>query len=633
MSCPNDTCLTAEVIPSLPFDQTYDTTGCADSPSTPDTPCGSGNSYNAKWLKWTCSPGVFQIDIEFNDFGSVGAFESCYHVFEGSCGALTPVDNFFGNCDYSYSLDAYPVTPGIDYFFLITSTVPGGIPTIQFRVTEHEGPQGAFCVTVACNAITAVECNGVEDPIITISGVGFALDASVVLKDADDNVITPTTVTNVSASEITLEGPFTPPIVPGDSYCVEVEDIADPFCTVFACGQLPPPPPPPGPAGTLILDTVAKRWMLDSSDKTDILTRLEEPGAGVYSQIVGGLDGNLYQFELSALRDADTDLPWDLWTPWFDGHLPRTQKQFGDIGVGLDPANSVSGILAQPVAEDGTLGPASVTLGQAQNGRDAYVIDLQSGGGVLARNLGVRFSGAIEAGDTARPRLFWWEPAFIAKAPSIARRATDWENLGYVGAKFVQGVIVRANTFGVDKSVTVQSDGGVIQETLTLNHNGEVQKAYPLSSAGWDPFVTELIRLEGADANQWLLLDYRFVWEPAPELATQWETQFGADWPGYGSLRDIVFAYEATAPLTFSLTYDDVAQNYTIPGNGGTYTRYYLVLQPGKGKAVRFKWITDEPARLYKRDIVVRAQGWGMPGGYQSLQPFGGPSRLDGAQI
>lgn len=673
MSAPaNQTCATAITIGSLPYNTTVDTTGAGSSPANPDSGCGTGNSYNSVWYKWTCPGGVASI---VTGLASAVPFANLVTVFSGaSCAALTDL----AICTYDGYLPAtIPTTPGTTYFFLLTSFAPGGspaltffvlpittdgdtcasgntIPSLPYRVAldttgngDSPGNPDGGCgsgnsynsawLTWTCppglsTAVLTLDDGGSGEAVFTMfSGdCGSLVDEGFCCGQTTQNalIVIPGTTYRFMLTTVNPGG------LAALTFILESTTPTGSFCIDLSCGGPPPPPPPPGPAATLILDTVAKRWMYDKSDKTEIWTRLEEPGVGVYDQMVGGRDGVLYQYDLDAIQDDDTDIPWDVWTPWPDAGAPRLEKQWGDIAVGLDAAGSVAGITATPVAQDGAVGETAVVLGQNESGRQSYIVDMVSGGGVIARNLGVRFSGAMQSADTARPRLFWWEPSYLPKGPSIARRATDWDTLGYTGAKFIQGVIIRANTFGVDKTVNVQRDGGQIALTLTLNHAGEVQKAYPLASGGWTPFVSELVRLEGIDDRDWLLLDYRFVWEPAPELATQWETQFtSAEWPGFGTVRDMVFAYEATADFTLVYTADDVQQSYTIPANGGAYSRFYFPFQPNKGKAIKFQWKTAEPGRIYKRDCSVRTQGWGEPGGYRIQSVFGGPSRTSGAEI
>lgn len=385
---------------------------------------------------------------------------------------------------------------------------------------------------------------------------------------------------------------------------------------------------------TLMIEVGAGgRWFVDETNLTSLRLRVEEPGEGVYDQIIGGGDGVLYRYDEDAFDDAGTDLPWAVYTPWMDQNHPRTLKQYGDAILDTDPQGSLVGLVTRVVTDNAAVIQAPITVGQGDTGRLPYILNLPDGG-LLGRNIGLEINSSLSSADTGRPRLYLWETAFLLKADNTQQRATDWENLGYQGAKFVQGVVIRANTYGQDKVIEVQMDGGVVAQSFTINHDGEVQRAYPIVSTGWTPFVTQLIRIVGADDVDWQLLDYRFVWEPAPELATQWETQYTSnDLPGFQTVHDMVVGYEATAPMVFTLWSDDRTIVHVLPATGGTYLRYYQLLCPNKGKAVKYRWQTAEPARLYKRDLAMRVQGWGMPGGYQVISPFGGPSRADGAAI
>ncbi len=391
---------------------------------------------------------------------------------------------------------------------------------------------------------------------------------------------------------------------------------------------------------TLIFDTKRKAWMLDSSAKTGIWARAEEPGARVFDQMLGGYDGGLYQYDEDARSDAGTPIAWAVTTPMVDGGQPRVTKQFGDAALSANPHGSTLGISVGTVVNDGSL-LANVTVGVGDANRFTYVIDLPAGG-FVARNFGLVLQGATVDGDPGAPELFLWEPSFLFKGDSIAQRATDWDTLGYVGAKFVQGLILTANTYGIDKTILIQRDGSEDIIELTINHDGEETKEYPQASQslpGWPPFIAHQVRIVGADTVPWQILGYRFVWEPHPELATQWETQFTShDSPGYLTVRDCVIAHASDGDIRLRIRYDDGATTtYTIPASGGTdpinYTRSYVVVQAGKGKAVEYQLRSGCPFRLFKRDCSVRVWQWGSQGGYLQTMPFGGPHRADGAAI
>lgn len=407
-----------------------------------------------------------------------------------------------------------------------------------------------------------------------------------------------------------------------------------------------------GEGHTLLYERKYKRWSHDVYLESDadprvpvgITARLSESGPQVHDDILCGADGHVYQYDLNKITDVLQTIDWAVWTIWAGGDDPRAFKQWGDAILDMNPGRSIAGVTVTPVVENGNTLLTPQVLGASGNAlRDTYQIEVGADGelgyGVLSRNFGLQITGGCQACDDQRPLLYLWEPAYLAKQVSTGWRATDWEDLGYKGAKFVQGVIIRANTFGLDKLVEIQFDGTnttpQVALTLTINHNGERQIAYPLAAAGWTPFIGELVRMQGADERPWILHDWRFIWEPAPELATQWETQYTTfDYPGFLSVFDGIVAYQSTAPVDWFIEYQDGSSaTYTLASSAGLYRRIRQICQPQKGKAVRFRWTSESPFRLFKRDISVRVQPWGYPGGYQLQAPFGGPSRIDGAEI
>lgn len=385
---------------------------------------------------------------------------------------------------------------------------------------------------------------------------------------------------------------------------------------------------------TWVYEPSVKRWTPDTYPKSGVRSRIGEPGRGVHTNLIGCADGNLYIFDETKLTDDGTDIPWAVWTPWENGDDPRADKQWGDAVLDLHPGDSFAGITVTPVIDNGNTALASSVVGIGGLVRTTALIEVFGGDGILSRNLGLLIQGATNLCDGNRPLLYLWEPSFLNKQVRVARRATDWEDLGYKGAKFIQGIVLRANTYNVAKQLEVQYDGGTVALTFDATHDGERSIAYPLAAAGWTPFVAELVRLQGGDDDAWTLLDYRWVWEPAPEAATQWETQDTTfDLPGFLAVADAVIAYQASALVTLRVFHDANFVDYTLPSTGGIYQRYFQRFQAKKGKSAKFRLTSTAPVRLFKRDCSVRVQGWGQPGGMQVVNPFGGPHRADGAAI
>lgn len=382
---------------------------------------------------------------------------------------------------------------------------------------------------------------------------------------------------------------------------------------------------------TLIYDEARDGWWFDTYAVSGIVAREAEKGAAVEDQILAAVNGSVYQYDDAKLIDDDTPIAWDVWPAHADGGDARLMKQWGDAIVDAVPGGEGYSVI--PVYKHGRASLAGTAVA-ASDQRLTSVIDLATGSGVLAQDFGIRISGALTLPDLARPLLYLWEPSFVPKQVILTRRATDWDDLGYKGAKFIQGVIIRADTCNEKKAVDVQYEGGHVGVSLKLLHQGETTYAYPLEPGGWTPFVAELVRLKGTDSKPWLLYDYRWVWEPAPEAATQWQTQETTfDLPGFLSVRDAIIAYQAHCAVTLTIWHDTGSHDYTLPSTNDVYARRYLPCIAAKGKWVRFRLTATSPFRLFAKDTKVRVQGWGLPGGYLGTVPFGGPSRETGAMI
>lgn len=380
------------------------------------------------------------------------------------------------------------------------------------------------------------------------------------------------------------------------------------------------------------------RWTPDSYPISGARSRMEEPGAFTHTNVIGAQNGHGYQSSAAQLDDDGVGIPWSISTPWANGSDPRALKQWGDVVVEADTSQSCDGIKVEPVVDNGTLALPSTQIGSLTAGRQTYLVEVPEGG-VLSRNFGLLISGIIQPLDIGRPRLFFWEPSWLWKQTPIARRTTDWEDLGYKGQKFVQGLVIRANTFGRVKRVAVEYDGGggTLSQYLDLVHNGEQTIAYPRAAAGWTPFTTELVRLVGADDVEWTLLDWRWVFEPAPELATHWETQETTfDFPGYGAVSSAALAYQSPVATTLRIWHGQGFRDYAIPSTGGVYRKLFLQFAAAKGLSFKFRWTGDQPFRVFQRDCSFRVTPWGGAGdagGYTIQSPFGGPSRVAGAEL
>lgn len=232
------------------------------------------------------------------------------------------------------------------------------------------------------------------------------------------------------------------------------------------------------------------------------------------------------------------------------------------------------------------------------------------------------------------PKIYFWEPSYLDRPEDTFLRATDWDAAGYQGLKFVQGLIIEADTEGQTREILLQGDQTDI-ETITINHDGQLEKPYSLNQ----PVLRHLLRLLPTDDAFWRLFNVRWVYEPAPEYAREWKTQgTDHDIPGFQFLKDGYIAHASTADITFNVTVDDITFTYTIPHSSGEYVKTYLVfdIKPSgrttKGTLFTYELTSVNPFQLYQKDCEVRVHDW-SGGEYLVKQPFGDISRVYGARI
>lgn len=386
-----------------------------------------------------------------------------------------------------------------------------------------------------------------------------------------------------------------------------------------------------GASATLAFEWSSKRWFYDRY-AVPIQVRDWVLGQSVHTTIVGSNNGILYT--MGGTTDGGTAIPGAILTHMVDLGDPRIDKQWGDYAVNVNaPVGAVATVTPYFNLNNFLQGLSAIQINTI--GPQTWPADIFQGLGLLAQSMGLLMQWTA---SIAGLQWNWWQPSYVPKIERIVDRATDWDNLGTPGAKYIQGIIIRANTFNVPKLVQIQGDGGVIYQTFAIQHNGEESIAYPLASTGWVPFTAHLVRVIGADNILWQLYasDTKWVFEPAPEAATEWAAQpTTCDLPGYFSARDFLVAYNSTSALSLTLAYDGVlGPTYPIPSSGGIYARYYVqALAPLKGRSIQPVLTGATPFQLFKRDCVMRVTPWGASNGYIMVQPFGGQSRADGAAI
>jgi len=210
--------------------------------------------------------------------------------------------------------------------------------------------------------------------------------------------------------------------------------------------------------------------------------------------------------------------------------------------------------------------------------------------------------------------------------PDLIPMITSWDDDGYIGAKWLQGAVIEADTAGTLIPFTIEGDAGVTLTNQTGTHTGKEQVAY-----SWEPVITHNMRIvPGGNMRVWRV---KWVWERIPELATRWVTQplpYGLE--SCGTTYYAIVHYQSTSQVFMNVVCDGVTNIYTLPNTAGVVMRYKVVMSPVKGRLFTYELRATNPFRLYKGSSIVYLRDWNT-NALKLTQPFGDAHNEDGARI
>ncbi len=349
--------------------------------------------------------------------------------------------------------------------------------------------------------------------------------------------------------------------------------------------------------------------------------------ARTFSQfLMGTTDGFVTNF--AGGTDFGFAIAGHIRTGSYDKQDPRPRALWGDIEMDLD--TECDSIVVEVGMDDFSYFTNSTSTGLNLKGRRRVLLDLNAGQGQYGYNIGLDIQWSTTASSI--PYVYFWAPAWLAKPELSALRFTAFDDLGYPGAKFIQGFKLRADTLNVPRMIQVLDDFNVAHAftPALVQHPREQTIAYSFNT----PFISHLVRFAPQDADFWRIEDVEWIWNPAPELVTTWQTQETThDFEGWLTHRDSYLPLTSTA--TVLLTVKAIGNPlspfiYALPSTAGLYDKMYQQLEAMKCRAAAYSLTGEAPFRVYERDIELRVKQWGSTGRFLSKTPLGDLTRTKG---
>lgn len=352
----------------------------------------------------------------------------------------------------------------------------------------------------------------------------------------------------------------------------------------------------------------------------------------------GCTDGGIRPLASSGVEESSNMI---LAMPAFDAGDIRATKCFGDIYVEASVQSLATvgvQLFSSRYATNQTGALSSNTLTSTSGVRSGVVLDLTSGvePGIYATDAELIFTISL-ATFPPDSLLYAWQPTIIPQPETTGKRATDWDDGGIPGDKFVQGCLIEADTANIAKSFAIQSSDDLslhVPLESPAAWNGQSTKTFSLAT----PFISHSMRIVPKDAVPWRQQGWilKYVFEPYPSAVENWQTELlSHGFEGWQHIKEINIPYLSNVPLTLTLLFDQ--QSYTIPAltlpsSGGVQQKLLVIIPPNKFKLVSYGLTGTSRFRLWKEDMEVKVGPWGRTDAYRIVRPFGGKSS-EGAEV
>lgn len=225
----------------------------------------------------------------------------------------------------------------------------------------------------------------------------------------------------------------------------------------------------------------------------------------------------------------------------------------------------------------------------------------------------------------AAPGLLYSHRWHLDAEPS---EQTNWNQnytvAGALGDKFLKGLLLECDTFGQQKNVTVEIDGGVV-ETL-----GVTQLGRGVQEFSFPQHLGRLFRLLPVDGYPGRLYSLQWIFDQEPLKLLRWESQeitYGIEdlWklPLYMHV-----VLKSTKPVTLTMTVqttergDTVRYQYELPSTNGEKRMLFLPFERMKGVLFKHVLTSSEAFFLYREETTLVVRSW--PGDRELIaKPFG----------
>jgi hypothetical protein len=213
-----------------------------------------------------------------------------------------------------------------------------------------------------------------------------------------------------------------------------------------------------------------------------------------------------------------------------------------------------------------------------------------------------------------------WQPNWVNLPELVQDQPTDWDDGGTAGLKFVQGVIIEADSLNVSKAFQIQSSDDLSVHTpleAPATWNGQSTISFSFAT----PFLTHAMRVISTDGISWRRWKVSYVFIPYPESNNNWQTEkisFGLK--GWGHIPWVNLCHQSSTDLALTLTPDNGPPvTVTVPNSGSVQKKTLAILPANKFKVASLDVLAGTGASnpsVIELRAIVPSSGYGLETSY-----------------
>jgi len=290
-------------------------------------------------------------------------------------------------------------------------------------------------------------------------------------------------------------------------------------------------------------------------------------------------------------------------TPWEE--MPGGEGYVWGVLITYDTAGASITAEVEYTSNNGSItSAAALTLIASGRKKIAY-----SWAAVLAQQIRLRPTGACL--PWIRYKIEWLTDP---EPPRIPGWNSNWESFGTLADKWIKGYLLEADTFNVAKTVVLDIDQALTQNSQALTFNGR-----GIQHISFARLRGRLFRLRSTDVNYGKLYRWQPIFDEEPLALTRWESE-ERPFPGMAGRwqkpLDAYVALRSSAQVDWQIiTYGEPGavlntSTYVIPSTGGVKQKRMVDFNPTKGVLFAHLFTSTQPFWLYREESEVQVEDW-----------------------